>query len=574
MADIVLGCDTNDSDSTYQNTVAKGLRDAGHNVEQLSIGPNFFASYSYGENGEHPQGKIGIYLMADSSYSVADLAFGGTSFKYAYFGIRGDLGLPRMSTWDDFRNNPIGKDPDCKAICDKVAGKTYPQMNEICKDKCQITFGRNAEEMVKSLLNVMSGQGITDDTGDNVTGVDEKGQEAKGGTIKEALQKLLKHWDGEVECYIRGDKVYVHKVRDPATYTSLLLEEGTNVLRGSISIKDINPDTTNYLTVNWSGGTIEVKDHSLIDRFGEKPETVEAVKIVTSQSQEYEENRANAEAENLESRGITSAEMYSDEDGELVTDNSTGATGTDATGTDTTGTGTGTDATGTGEEEGNTKKKKSKVQSIPIDNYDDALTFATTYWNKIRRDDGHSIDCQVIGASQWKVGEWCRVKLPSFNEDCYMYVTRASHSGDGDWTTSLTLQDYPPGWGVEETEESASNDENPADDTGTSNYSSEKINKIVQEIGKFSYESGCSDAECIKATGRGECWALSDYVYKRLTEEGISAHIYEYATSSASNHRQVKYNDGKNWVMFPYGDSGIDHFFYTNEIPDDANEIK
>ena len=62
MANIVLGCDTNGvNDSGCQNTVASILEKAGHKVEKLPIGPNYFASYSYSSRGK---GKVGVYLIA------------------------------------------------------------------------------------------------------------------------------------------------------------------------------------------------------------------------------------------------------------------------------------------------------------------------------------------------------------------------------------------------------------------------------------------------------------------------------------------------------------------------------
>lgn len=187
MATIVLGCDRNDScggckDKIYRSNVAKNLRKAGHKVEELAIDPNAFASYSYAEKGENPKGKIGVYLMADSITSIADYFDGSTKFKYAYFGIRGDLGLPRMSTFEHFKNNPIRKDRhgDCTPpSCNTLAGKSYVQMNSIVKKKCTIVFGRNAEEMANQILKAMGGESITDDTGDNLTGVDSKDQEAR-----------------------------------------------------------------------------------------------------------------------------------------------------------------------------------------------------------------------------------------------------------------------------------------------------------------------------------------------------------------------------------------------------------
>ena len=86
MADIVVGCDTNTgNDAQAINTVAEGLKQQGHNVEQLSVGPSPFSAYGYTEKAK---GKIGIYLMAASLFSFAD----GTHDLYDLdiFIIRGD----------------------------------------------------------------------------------------------------------------------------------------------------------------------------------------------------------------------------------------------------------------------------------------------------------------------------------------------------------------------------------------------------------------------------------------------------------------------------------------------------
>ena len=153
MATIILGCDVNDgNDSLWQNTIHNMLTRAGHNVKDLEIHPTPFGVYSY--SGE-ARGKIGVYIMADSLVSVADLAYGGTSFDYTYFVIRGDLGRPRMSTLNHFETSPIGRDPDCTSICDKLAGLSYAQMNDRIKDRCLCVFGENPEAGGNRLLQAM-----------------------------------------------------------------------------------------------------------------------------------------------------------------------------------------------------------------------------------------------------------------------------------------------------------------------------------------------------------------------------------------------------------------------------------
>ena len=126
------------------------------------------------------------------------------------------------------------------------------------------------------------------------------------------------------------------------------------------------------------------------------------------------------------------------------------------------------DGTGEYTDDTSSKKKKTEVVEIPIDNYEDALAFANCEWNKIKRDNGHTLECQTIGATKWRTGEWCKVYMPSFDIDDYMYVTITSQSSEGgEWGTNLTLKDYPPGWGKEDLTENTDSEEEEEDATGT-----------------------------------------------------------------------------------------------------------
>ena len=126
------------------------------------------------------------------------------------------------------------------------------------------------------------------------------------------------------------------------------------------------------------------------------------------------------------------------------------------------------DGTGEYTDDTSSKKKKTEVVEIPIDNYEDALAFANCEWNKIKRDNGHTLECQTIGATKWRTGEWCKVYMPSFDIDDYMYITITSQSSEGgEWGTNLTLKDYPPGWGKEDLTENTDSEEEEEDATGT-----------------------------------------------------------------------------------------------------------
>ena len=357
MSTVVLGCDDNDGkNAEWQNTVAKALEDAGHTVEKLPIDPTPFGQYSYGEAGYNPRGKIGVYIMADSLVSVADLAFGGTSFKYAYFIIRMDLNKPRMSQPEHFNTSPIGRDGDCTSVCDHLAGKTYAQMNEICKDKCQCTWGRNPKEGAENLIKTMGGEVASSSST----------SKSNGSSIKSAIKQVLYGWNGDVECYLKDDTIHIHKIRDP-TSAKLKLIEDVNVFLDSISVTDIDPNTPNKLIVKWKNNSFIIKDAARIKRFGEVSKTI---------------------------------------------------------------------------------KSSNKTEK-------DAVAFAYHEWNKLLKNDGRKLECKVDGAPKWRIGQWVRVYIPSFDLNGYMYLTKVSHDDDGKWKTNLTLEDYPPDLGEKPSENSS-----------------------------------------------------------------------------------------------------------------------
>ena len=88
----------------------------------------------------------------------------------------------------------------------------------------------------------------------------------------------------------------------------------------------------------------------------------------------------------------------------------------------------------------------STVSKVPIKDPVEAMQFAKTEWNKIRRTSGHTLELQVFGSNHWRVGEWCKVYIPSLNEYVDMYITKTDHSNDSgsEWLTNITLMDYAP----------------------------------------------------------------------------------------------------------------------------------
>lgn len=382
MDTVAVGCDINQgNDHEVQDTVCQALEKANYTVEKLDIHPNAFASYDWGENGKNPSGKIGVYIIADGIYSIADRYSNSGGFKYVYFIIRGDLGRPRMQSRSDFENNPIGADPDCKGVCEKLRGKTFPEMNEICKSKCHIVFGTNAQEMASELIKAMGGD----------TGTSSSSSKSSVSPIRTVIKELLYEWNGDVECYLRDDTIHIRRIPNPTT-AKLKLVEDVNVLYEGINVTDIDPKCVNRLIVKWGKYKFEIKDKHRIDRFGEIKKSIKAPN----------------------------------------------------------------------------KTEKS------------AIAFAYREWNKLLKDSGRRLECKVDGDPKWRIGEWVRVYIPSFYLDGYMYITKVNHNDDGDWTCSLTLEDYPPDLGTKPSQKDNSND-NSATSTDTTSTSASAASDTVSD---------------------------------------------------------------------------------------------
>jgi hypothetical protein len=78
------------------------------------------------------------------------------------------------------------------------------------------------------------------------------------------------------------------------------------------------------------------------------------------------------------------------------------------------------------------------------------------------------------------------------------------------------------------------------------------VASIMRGASKYSYSHGASTAEAMEKRGAGDCWAMSDYLYKKMKAAGIHTRIIQYSTRYASNHRSVQYQQNGQWVNAPY----------------------
>ena len=397
-APVVLGCDSNGvNDAAFMDAVKGKLEAAGYTVEPLGIAPGPFANYSYSSSA---QGKYGVYLMADSIVSIADYSgatgganSSGNSFKMAVFGIRTDV-IPKLAG-DGWSKYPLSPDADCTSVCNKIAHKTYPEIEKICQQDTRIVSGSTGEEMGEAIVKALGGQ------------VSEEGG-SSASTIKEAIKEVMSAWDGEVECYVRDMKMYIHKIKLPEQDCNLVLSEGLNIEYNSINVKDYCPNNVNKLVVHWNNGEdIIIQDNTRIERFGEKVKEADATKKVLKNTDE--------EVKDSDSNTTTSDEKETSED--------------------------------------------KGYEEVPAETYEEALEFARLEWNKCKRDDCHEVELSTTGGPEWQQGRWVRLYIPSFDIDGYYYISRVSENlATTDYKASLSLVEYPPSFGEPQEETSDEED--------------------------------------------------------------------------------------------------------------------
>lgn len=87
------------------------------------------------------------------------------------------------------------------------------------------------------------------------------------------------------------------------------------------------------------------------------------------------------------------------------------------------------------------------------------------------------------------------------------------------------------------------------------------VDAILKKAANFGYSSIAHDAAGIEKYGRGDCWAMSDYLFKKFKATKVKARIVQYSTEYASNHRSVQLYKNGAWVDVPYRTYGFNSNF-------------
>ncbi|MDO8869664.1 MAG: hypothetical protein Q7V10_02825 [Methanobacteriaceae archaeon] len=95
-----------------------------------------------------------------------------------------------------------------------------------------------------------------------------------------------------------------------------------------------------------------------------------------------------------------------------------------------------------------------------------------------------------------------------------------------------------------------------------------KVDKAVEVNGAYKYKKykkykkySYKKSSGYRYSKIGDCWAMSNYLYKKLTKKGTKARIVQYKTKMSSRHRSVQlYKNGK-WADYNYKANGINKIY-------------
>ena len=297
MSDYIVGSDrSGNNDHECIEKICQILRDNGHNAENIGIDPNLESTLT-----AKGKGKIGVFMVngicIGTIHSVTQVVKKG-SLDYIWFAMPQSI-----APSNDWLSCESLKTRKCPIAHDDHFTKepARSQLNgnytvaEYCAENsqyCNYACGKDCEEVANAIINGGSGGGGSGSSSD------DKKSEPTPMSYLDMIKDLISVWDGDVECKIRQNKMYINKV--PSPQPKLWMIESNNIVSGQAKVTDYNSDTINTLNVKYNDGnnSYTIKDEYLINRFGEVEATIEAEKTVTEYGEGETEisNNANANA--------------------------------------------------------------------------------------------------------------------------------------------------------------------------------------------------------------------------------------------------------------------------------------
>ena len=258
MAHYAIGCDIiNGQEESYKQYLMDKVTEKGHTAEILPTGPN--GVQQFGLDAES-SGKIGVQIVGGlCGFTAADMATGVEQGYYHYDSMV-ILGTSEFSGYTETLSTDamtsyamqIPHDAYSSSLDDMYVGKTPAEFNSDYGEYCRICLGDTFDNAIDMLLGGNAEEPNTKNT----------------TTFKDMIKDVLSGWSGQIVCYTINDQMYVHKIPLPSDDFKKI-QEGVDIVDGSLSFTDINPDTINTLRITYNGGNFTLKDENLINRFGE-----------------------------------------------------------------------------------------------------------------------------------------------------------------------------------------------------------------------------------------------------------------------------------------------------------------
>lgn len=476
MSTYAIGSDNiNGKEQSYINQAIQAVQDAGHTGSSLGVGPNKVQSYGQSSGS---QDQIGVMIVGGRGLGTPiDFHTGVTQGYYHYTHVyvvgSSEFTNNRLISTESMSTPVNACEPGMSSSqCSQYLGLTPTQFNQKFNG-CTVIY---ADSFSDALSQMLGGS----------TGSEES---TSGGTFKDAVNDLISVWDGLVEVKCDGRIMNIRRIREPeepeplsrrtikpnstGSFTldenevwdegflrepEIWASEGVNIIEGSLSMTDYNPDTVNTLYVTYTDDAgvfhkLKFWDEYLVTRFDEIEKTEAAVWY--KHSSESESSTDSTDSSTTDSSNSGTASLAS----------TTGDTTSDTT----------SSTTSTTSSSLTTSTTKNTATPIPLKTYEEALRFGKGEWYKLQRENGHKVECKVIGTSDWIVGRWCKIYLPLFGEYTNMYIDKVNHSlePDSEWTTSLELLPAPSCIS-EDTSSEESEDEESEEETTEEEDSSEE----------------------------------------------------------------------------------------------------
>lgn len=283
MSHYIVGSDkSGKSDNDCIEKVCQILRDNGHTADNIGVNSNLESQFR-----SKGKGCIGVFLVNGICIGTVDSITQGVVKKgimdYWFLGVTksyygGGMNIPDELTT---KKVPIAHDDNFTPEPRRSELNGKYTLSEYCNensDYVAYAYGDDCEQVAQNILAGGGGAG---------SGTDNSSQDKNEPTpvsYLDMIKDLISVWDGDVECKIRQDKIYINKVPQPKP--QLWIVDGNNIVSGSAKVQDYNSDTINTLNVDYDNHshTIKITDDYLINRFGPVEETIEAEKTVTDYS--------------------------------------------------------------------------------------------------------------------------------------------------------------------------------------------------------------------------------------------------------------------------------------------------